>query len=641
MKKNRCISRLLVLIILFITSTFSVAAEGNIMVILNGTELSFDVLPIMQDGRVLVPIRAVFESLGCDVCWMEGLNMIIIVKNEIKLLMRVGHGDFYKFTGFDIELFKRAFLNKDKSLGNFEEYKFDIAPQIIDSRTLAPIQPLCEAMGINVSWDNANKTLILTCNNNFILNKKTDEAFTYEAFIFFQKLEDGDIQYEENKLDIEYSLKYEDTTPDILVELNIISKEDLNKDMYITHLEALEIFHKICAYDVIDPDNVGDIREWYWGHILEPLDYLYDYYKKLLLDLSRGLKNPIVTYDDLLEMKFNENLTYYEALKYFTRMVGDTYSCIDAPAELSFTEKLQTYEAAFKKGLVNNLNMDNADLPIPRQEFYKLLHKAIFVLVHVGSISPSVERYIDLIIEKNERASKPKVETVIHSKEISVEVSFNDDMSISWTLSDEYQYFVDKGFWMNIATMTSDGVLRNRITSGISNHISPDELIQFIVGSYPEKLNYIRCIYYKYEPDATTRNEWFFDIDISNIAVFIEGEELKPGIYTHPKGQWPATSISLADGQVFKEGAYYLLTSRQNVYRKAEYNTVSHGIFKATETSNVFVNSGDSAIFLTGSIYLDEIRIQEVIVKGDATTGFTLHVTPISKEIFTVKEGTQ
>lgn len=640
MKAYRLFSVLLALVILFGTFAFPVTAGESIKVILNETELSFDVPPIIQDGRTLVPLRAVFESLGCDVYWIDELEVIIIVKNEIKLLMRVGYEDFYKFTGYDIELFKQA-VYEDEATGSLESYEFDVPPQIIDNRTLVPIRLLSEAMGVNVSWDDVNKIVILTCDNDFILNENTDKTFAGQAFIFFQELEDGDIQYENSGAETEYSLKYEDTTLDILVDLKIISKEDFNKDTYITNLEVMEIIHKIGAYDDIDPDNIGDIKEWYRGYTLEPLDYLDDFYKKLLLDLRHGGRNQIITYDDLLEMKFNENITNYGVLKYVTRMLGNTYGCTDSPEELRFIEKIPTYEVALKKGIIDNIDMESADLSILRQDFYEIIHKAIFVVMDIGGYAPSKGRYIDSIIAKNERVSQPKEETAIHSKEISVEVAFNDDMSISWTLPNEYKHFVDEGFWTSIATITNDGVLRNRTTSTSTyNHISAAQLIQFIVGSYPVKLDYIRCTYYKFESGTSTRDEWFFDIDISNIIMLIAGEELKPGIYTRPKGQWPATSITLADGQMFKEGAYYLLTSRQNVYRKTEYNSVSRGIFKAAETSNTFVNTGGSSSLGTGAIYLDEVHIQEIIIKSNATTGFTLHVTPESKEIFTVKEGT-
>ncbi|MDI6631464.1 MAG: stalk domain-containing protein [Bacillota bacterium] len=36
-------------------------------ILLDGTQLSFDVPPVIEQGRTLVPMRAIFEALGVDV----------------------------------------------------------------------------------------------------------------------------------------------------------------------------------------------------------------------------------------------------------------------------------------------------------------------------------------------------------------------------------------------------------------------------------------------------------------------------------------------------------------------------------------------------------------------------------------------
>lgn len=75
--------------------------------------------------------------------------------------------------------------------------------------------------------------------------------------------------------------------------------------------------------------------------------------------------------------------------------------------------------------------------------------------------------------------------------------------------------------------------------------------------------------------------------------------------------------------------------------RNPKYNAVSRAIFKMSETSNIFDNSSGHSNLGVGGVYLDEIRIQEIIIKGTAESGFTLCVTPLSKEIFTVVEGSE
>ena len=45
-----------------VMSTSTALAEENITVMLNGQAMDFDVAPIIQNDRVLVPMRAIFEN---------------------------------------------------------------------------------------------------------------------------------------------------------------------------------------------------------------------------------------------------------------------------------------------------------------------------------------------------------------------------------------------------------------------------------------------------------------------------------------------------------------------------------------------------------------------------------------------------
>lgn len=59
---------LIVVCILLMISSF--AFGGNsINVNVDGNQLNFDVQPTIVDGRTLVPVRAIFESLGFEVTW--------------------------------------------------------------------------------------------------------------------------------------------------------------------------------------------------------------------------------------------------------------------------------------------------------------------------------------------------------------------------------------------------------------------------------------------------------------------------------------------------------------------------------------------------------------------------------------------
>jgi len=129
-----------------------------------------------------------------------------------------------------------------------------------------------------------------------------------------------------------------------------------------------------------------------------------------------------------------------------------------------------------------------------------------------------------------------------------------------------------------------------------------------------------------------------FYIDISNITVQIEGEEIKPGIFTYFQRQWVPESISLADGYLFIENNYYLITSYRHP-RGEDSLRLAYAIFQATETSDTFLNPSGLISLHTGAIFFDEIYIQEIRISGNEANGFVLHVTPRPTESFTVEEG--
>lgn len=438
--------------------------------------------------------------------------------------------------------------------------------------------------------------------------------------------------------------RYEVGNLNILVELGIVTDEELSKDTYITNLEVLQIIRRIVGGSDIDAVDDLEISEWYLEDILSPLDDIDDTYKKLFLDLSSlGLsRNLILTNDDILNIKLGENITHYESLVFITRMIGDTYGCIGYQEEVYFTEKAQTYEAAFIKGVIDDTNIENADLPILRKDFFDIIHKAIFVEYDVGSDTLTTNKHIDQILSLRDWASQQK-ETVIHTNQILAKTTINDDMSLSWVVADEYKFLKDS-YYIEVQSIASDGTITVHSWIGaFYDTIFSDDIIMIIASEYPAKIDCIRYIYYKYDGDYQTKDEWYLDFDISGINAHITGEEINPGVYTHIKRQWVPEKISLSQGNFFKENAYYLLTSYEHRYRNDKYNSVCQAIFKATETSDTYYNSNGTGRFpFQGSVVdVNDIHIQEIIIQGNAASGFTLYITPESKEIFEALEGSE
>ena len=114
---------------------------AEIQVVLDGVKVEFDTPPQIINARTMVPMRAVFEALGAYVEWNEEAESIIAHTEGgdiIKLI--IGSADIYI---------------------NDNIYTMDIAPQIIDDRTLVPVRFVAVAMGYEVSWDEYERTVLI------------------------------------------------------------------------------------------------------------------------------------------------------------------------------------------------------------------------------------------------------------------------------------------------------------------------------------------------------------------------------------------------------------------------------------------------------------------------------------------------
>ena len=71
------------------------SATDNITVTMNGEVIEFDVEPILENDRVLVPFRAIFEALGCNVTYTEanGKQFVTAMRGDNQLIIEIGAYD--------------------------------------------------------------------------------------------------------------------------------------------------------------------------------------------------------------------------------------------------------------------------------------------------------------------------------------------------------------------------------------------------------------------------------------------------------------------------------------------------------------------------------------------------------------------
>lgn len=128
-------------------SAFSCFAEEYAEVKINGETLEFDVPAQIIDGRTMVPMRKIFETFGANVSWVESDEMIIANTTAGKIvIMKIGN--------------PTLFIKKENE-EVFNRVDFDVAPMIIDNRTLVPVRVVSESFGYEVDWDESTSTVLI------------------------------------------------------------------------------------------------------------------------------------------------------------------------------------------------------------------------------------------------------------------------------------------------------------------------------------------------------------------------------------------------------------------------------------------------------------------------------------------------
>ncbi len=122
-------------------------AINNPMMQINGVQAEIDAgrgtKPVIVDGRTLVPIRSIVEAFGGDVFWEESTRTVLLQMEEDVIKLSIDS--------------KNAYLNNKKQT-------LDVAPVILNERTMLPIRFIAEGFNLGVGWDDKTKTVFIVKN---------------------------------------------------------------------------------------------------------------------------------------------------------------------------------------------------------------------------------------------------------------------------------------------------------------------------------------------------------------------------------------------------------------------------------------------------------------------------------------------
>lgn len=143
-------------IFLFIVFSGTSAQANNsdyYQVFVNNKPITFDVSPMVVDGRTLIPVRNVVEAINALIEWEESSQTITIIKDKTTIVLTV---------------------NGKTAVVNGKTMVLDAPVKIIGSRTMIPLRFISENLGCIVGFDNSTNSIIINFGVVNVPNEKQD-----------------------------------------------------------------------------------------------------------------------------------------------------------------------------------------------------------------------------------------------------------------------------------------------------------------------------------------------------------------------------------------------------------------------------------------------------------------------------------
>ncbi len=109
-----------------------------VWVFVDNQPVAFDVPPAITGGRVLVPLRGVFERLGAIVAWDDGTQTVLAERGQTTVSLRIG---------------------STQAMINGQPAYMDVPAMLVSGRTMVPLRFVSQALGAQVGWDAASTTV--------------------------------------------------------------------------------------------------------------------------------------------------------------------------------------------------------------------------------------------------------------------------------------------------------------------------------------------------------------------------------------------------------------------------------------------------------------------------------------------------
>ncbi|MBD5635643.1 MAG: YXWGXW repeat-containing protein [Candidatus Eremiobacteraeota bacterium] len=119
-------------------------AQSSVGITINGNAVNVYPAPIVQAGRVFVPLRGVFEQLGASVVYDSG--QITATGNNTEIALQIG---------------------STQATVNGQTQTIDVAPFIVGASTYVPLRFISQALGASVAYDDANRVVAISTSGGY------------------------------------------------------------------------------------------------------------------------------------------------------------------------------------------------------------------------------------------------------------------------------------------------------------------------------------------------------------------------------------------------------------------------------------------------------------------------------------------
>ena len=145
---KKALSVLLAILMLMGSFCMVTSADSEIDIFIDGVKLQCDQAPYIENGRTMIPMRKIFESLNSTVEWEGSTQTITATKGDTQIVLQIGQPTLYK---------------------NGVVEALDVSPIIKDGSTFVPARAVAQALGTNVDWFDESSTVFITSKDTEVI----------------------------------------------------------------------------------------------------------------------------------------------------------------------------------------------------------------------------------------------------------------------------------------------------------------------------------------------------------------------------------------------------------------------------------------------------------------------------------------